>query len=300
MSQEEDLIPIPDVASLTYGSYLKVDEILSLQQPLSEPRMHDELLFIVIHQAYELWFKQVLFEMDSVIARFERDDIFEARRLLERVIAIEKLLVQQIHILETMTPRDFASFRSILNPASGFQSVQFREVEFVTGIRDRRVMRGIRLTDSERARLEDRLAAPSLRDVFYEELRQRGFDVVMPTETGTWEDDADRERTRVALLEIYARPDQNFHLYNLAESMVGHDQALLLWRFHHVRVVERLIGTKMGTGGSPGVRYLESTLSKRAFPLLWSVRAGIRDEEVYGRERGLTNPSLPAVRDEEG
>lgn len=281
----------PDAHTLTYGNYLKVDALLTLQEQKSDPAMHDELLFIVIHQAYELWFKQVLFELDAVVTRFKRDDIFEARRLLDRVIAIEKLLVQQIHILETMTPRDFASFRSILNPASGFQSIQFRELEFVTGMKDKRVMRGIRLNDEERARLEHRLNTPSLRDVFYEELRERGFDVGTPGPNGEWKED-ELERTRDTLLGIYAQPEKYFHLYNLAEGLVGHDQCLLLWRFHHVRVVERLIGTKRGTGGSPGVKYLESTLQKRAYPLLWEARGAINDDDVYGVERGLTKPLL--------
>lgn len=281
-----DEIELPEDDTLTYGTYLKVDEMLELQQLRSEPPMHDELLFITIHQAYELWFKQVLFELDTIIERLDMGDIYEARRLLGRVIKIEKLLVQQIHILETMMPRDFASFRSILNPASGFQSVQFRELEFVSGIKDDRVMRGIRLTDSERERLEERLEAPSLRDAFYAMLIARGFDVASPCDDPF--DEEERARTVAALREIYDSPERNFHVYSLCEVLLDHDQALLLWRFHHVRVVERLIGTKRGTGGSPGVRYLNTTLAKRAFPILWEVRGLLRDDEHYGRERGPT------------
>jgi len=286
---EDDLTPLhpPEGGVLTYGTYLKVPELTDLQEVLSEPPMHDELLFIVIHQAYELWFKQILFEIDEIIERLRAGDIFESRRLLERVITIEKLLVQQIHVLETMMPRDFASFRSILNPASGFQSVQFREVEFVSGIKDARVMAGIRLTDEERARLELRLAQPSVRDVFYEVLRDKGFDVTPPDARGHFTPEA-KQKNLSELLEIYARPEEYFHLYDLCEELVTHDQQILMWRFHHVRVVERLIGTKRGTGGSPGVRYLNSTLEKRAFPLLWEVRGGLDDDNFYGVERGLT------------
>lgn len=276
--------PSPDM--LTYGSYLKVPELLELQQLESEPPMHDELLFITIHQAYELWFKQILFELETVCERLRLGDIYEATRLIRRVIAIERLLVQQIHILETMAPRDFASFRSVLKPASGFQSVQFREVEFLSGVKDARVLKGIRLTDSERARLNARLDAPSLRDRLYEALAHRGLNVVQrPFDDLT---DAEREQTLTALLPIYDAPEQHHHLHDLCEAVLEHDQCILLWRFHHVRVVERLIGSKMGTGGSPGVRYLNTTLDKRAYPLLWLVRGYLDDDVHYGRERGLT------------
>lgn len=290
MSEREEIesFEYPKDATLTYGNYLKVDELISLQQLHSAPEMHDELLFITIHQSYELWFKQVLFELDSVVERLELGDIFEAQRLLNRVIQIEKHLVHQINLLETMMPRDFASFRSILNPASGFQSVQFREVEFLSGMKDARVMRGIRLTDSERARLDDRLARPSVRDIFYKALEARGFDVALPVDGEFSEEE--RDRTIKALLEIYKYPEHHFHLYSLCEALVSHDQCILLWRFHHVRVVERLIGTKRGTGGSMGVKYLSSTLSKRAFPLLWEVRGLLEDQQFYGKERGLTMP----------
>ncbi len=287
----DELMPPPPRSpdQLTYGSYLKVPELLQLQQLESAPPMHDELLFITIHQAYELWFKQVLFELETVVDRLQRDDIYEAARLMGRVTTIEKLLVQQIHILETMTPRDFASFRSILNPASGFQSVQFREVEFLTGMKEGRVMRGINLSDAERARLQARLDTPSVRDTFYAMLQRKGFDV-HPAADDAAHDDPLRKRTLDALEQVYADPQRHFHLYNLAESLVDHDQCILLWRFHHVRVVERLIGLKHGTGGSPGVKYLNATLDKRAFPVLWQVRGQLQDAQFYGRARDLTDP----------
>lgn len=272
---------------LSYNSYLKVDELLGLQEFESTPPAHDELLFITIHQAYELWFKQILFEMESIVTRLEINDVYEATRLLQRVLAIERLLVQQIHLLETMTPRDFLSFRRALNPASGFQSIQFREVEFLTGIRRGAVLRGIELTEAQRSRLEARLAAPSLRTKFYEMLIRKGFNVTVPADDAVLEGQA-AETTMAELRRIYASPEKYFHIYSLAEALVEHDQNLLLWRFHHVRVVERLIGTKMGTGGSPGVRYLESTLQKRAFPMLWEVRGTLSDDTFYGTERGVT------------
>lgn len=291
MTQEQEdvfsTIRPPEPDQLTYGTYLKVGELLELQETQGEPAMHDELLFITIHQAYELWFKQVLFELAEVERRLVLGDIYEAHRLMTRVIAIEKLLVQQIHILETMAPRDFASFRTLLKPASGFQSVQFREVEFFSGIRDRRVLRGLRLSDEERERLEARITRPSLRTVFFEALQKRGWDVVIPPEEVELEGDA-RAQTLKALLPMYQNPERHLHLYNLCEAFVEHDQCILLWRFHHVRVVERLIGTKMGTGGSPGVRYLNATLDKRAFSILWEVRGLLDDEALFGKPRGLT------------
>ena len=266
---------------LTYNSYLKVPELLDLQQCRSTPPAHDELLFITIHQAYELWFKQILFELDSVVEAMDADEVYEASRLLQRVLKIEKLLVSQIHILETMTPRDFLRFRSVLNPASGFQSIQFRELEFITGIRDESLLRYIDQTSEDARRLSDRLQAPSLRTHFYQLLQRQGFPVEIPPEDGELTD-ALRQTNLDALFPLYRRPEEHFHLYTLSEALVEHDQNLLLWRFHHVRVVERLIGTKPGTGGSSGVAYLSSTLSRRAYPVLWDVRATLSDDEIYG------------------
>lgn len=282
--------------NLSYNSYLRIPELLELQKFESDPPAHDELLFIVIHQAYELWFKQILFEIDSVSDCMAKDDVYEASRLLQRVLEIEKLLVQQIHLLETMTPRDFLSFRAALNPASGFQSIQFREVEFATGIKDRRVIEGIELTDDDRVRLHQRLDAPSLRTDFYELLQRLNFDVRVPPDEGD-EDTEISAHNLHALKELYSHPEKYFHVYSLAENLVSHDQNILLWRFHHVRVVERLIGTKMGTGGSPGVRYLESTLRRRAFPDLWSVRGTLEDAEFYGTSKGPSGIGLPSQDD---
>ena len=271
-----------DDEALSYGSYLNVPELTSLQNPESEPPAHDELLFITIHQAYELWFKEIIFELESIRSLMGEDDVYEASRLVERVIEIEELLVQQIHILETMRPRDFLAFRSALQPASGFQSIQFREVEFLSGIKRPEVLEYVEMDGDEEARLERRLEAPSLRHAFYTMLERLGFDVAIPDDDEF--DEEERERTLETLGDIYSHPRDHFHLYTLAENLVEHDQNILLWRYHHVRVVERLIGTKSGTGGSPGVEYLESTLEDRAYPLLWNVRGELSDEEFYGAD----------------
>lgn len=275
---------------LSYGSYLKVPQLLELQQLESDPPAHDELLFIIIHQAYELWFKLVLFELDSVRDAMRADDPYEAQRLLQRVLKIEQLLVQQIHILETMTPRDFLSFRAALMPASGFQSAQFREVEFVSGMKEGgKVMKSMQMLDEERQRLQKRLDEPSLRVEFYRFAKRQGFDVVVPSDQDPLSEEQHQQNLE-ALQPLYEAPEENHHIYQLAEALVAHDQNILMWRFHHVRVVERLIGTKPGTGGSAGVKYLSSTLRKRAFPILWEVRGMLSDEALYGTMRGPTVP----------
>ncbi|MFB6373631.1 MAG: tryptophan 2,3-dioxygenase [Bradymonadaceae bacterium] len=272
----------PDADDLvSYGSYLKVPELLDLQQPESDPAAHDELLFITIHQAYELWFKEVIFELLTIRDRMQEEDVYEAQRLLGRVLKIEELLVDQIHLLETMQPRDFLAFRKALKPASGFQSIQFREVEFLTGIQRPEVLEYVELNDEQRDRLERRLEEPSLRETFFALLDSLGFDVVVPEGEEILEGE-ERDQTVAALLEIYGEPREHYHIYTLAESLVEHDQKLLMWRYHHVRVVERLLGAKTGTGGSPGVEYLESTLENRAYPLLWEVRGELSDEDFYG------------------
>jgi tryptophan 2,3-dioxygenase len=198
---------------------------------------------------------------------------------------IESLLVHQIHVLETMTPRDFLSFRAALNPASGFQSVQFREVEFISGFKRPTILQSIEATEPELERLKRRLEEPSLRARFYNLLKDKGFDVFVAP-VGEKLSDDESARTQAALLELYEHPDKFYNLYVLAEALVTHDQNLLLWRFHHVRVVERLIGAKKGTGGSSGVRYLESTLNHRAFPMLWEARGEMSDEEFFNTKRG--------------
>lgn len=251
---------------LTYGKYLKVPELLSLQKGLSDPAHHDEPLFIIIHQVYELWFKLILHEVDEAVAQMRADRPVEATRLLRRVVEVQRLLVQQVRILETMRPQDFLGFRYHLNPASGFQSVQFRELEFVLGMKDREVLQRIECGPEERARLEARLADPSLPDEFDALLRRRG----LGGEGQEW-------RLR-ALVAVYEDAERHAELNALAEVLIEIDECLALWRAHHVQMVERMIGARRGTGGSSGVGYLASTLSKRAFPDLWAARTHIGED----------------------
>jgi tryptophan 2,3-dioxygenase len=236
------------VAKLTYGSYLKIDELLALQQLQSEPPHHDEMLFIVIHQVYELWFRQMLHEIEAVL----------------RIHAIQRLLEQQVDVLETMTPQEFNAFRSGLDPASGFQSAQFREIEFLCGAQRTGYLRFLEPTSAERARLERRLAEPSLYDALKGVLERRGFETA-PT------------AALIATYKtIYDDSEQRYDLYLLLEDFIEFDERFLLWRGRHVRMVERMIGMKPGTGGSLGVNYLEKTLGKKFFPELWDVRTELR------------------------
>jgi len=258
---------------LTYGSYLKVEELMALQMPQSNPAHHDELLFIVIHQAYELWFKLILHELDNAIRYMDEGRVLRAQHFMGRVTAIQKLLVQQIHILQTMIPSEFLHFRDLINPASGFQSLQFREIEFMAGLKDERYLTHFKNRPEMTAKLRERMAQPDLRDTFYKMLKKRGM--AMPENASELErkgDEAVKKQILACLKEVYQHPEKNLPLYLLCESLVDFDQELALWREHHVHVVERVIGFKRGTGGSAGVDYLKSTTNKKCFPLLLEVR----------------------------
>jgi tryptophan 2,3-dioxygenase len=235
---------------LSYGTYLKLPELLAMQQGLSEE--HDELLFIVAHQVYELWFKVVLFELEAARDRIDADDIFFARHHLLRVHVIEKLLVEQIEVLETMSPQDFLAFRSQLAPASGFQSVQFREIEFLSGLKEPKYLARIEATPDEATRLRRRLDEPSVDDAFKGLVKRRGGP---------------------SLLDIFRDRKQYGDLFDLCEALLDHDEAFAHWRARHVLMVERQIGSKTGTGGSSGAQYLRTTLGKRFYPELWEVRS---------------------------
>ena len=252
----------PDTAreQLSYGSYLRLDELLSLQQPLSSPAHHDEMLFIIIHQVYELWFKQLLHEIDAVMRDLAAAELSRVAKHFRRIDTIQRLIETQVDILETMTPHEFNAFRDNLNPASGFQSVQFREIEFTSGLRNTDVLKHMNMSDAQRARLEARLTQPSLYDRVKEYLRGRGFAV------GTHDELIATFRT------IYSENNDQYDLYLLLEDLIEFDERFLLWRGRHIRMVERMIGAKKGTGGSLGAMYLATTLENRFFPELWEVR----------------------------
>ncbi|MGH8968632.1 MAG: tryptophan 2,3-dioxygenase [Actinomycetes bacterium] len=249
-------------ARLTYGSYLRVDELLDQQRLESDPPAHDELLFITIHQVYELWFKLLLHELTAARDAMSSGDLWWARHLLARVDTIEGVLIQQVAVLETMTPQDFLGFREKLSPASGFQSVQFRELEFLSGAKDPGFLARFRgLTDEEHARLERRLAEPSLWNAFVGVVRRAGLPA-----------DDDQQLTE-SLLEVARDRATHGEIWELAERLLDHDENAALWRSRHVTMVERQIGTKSGTGGSSGAPYLRGRLGLQYYPVLWELRS---------------------------
>lgn len=248
------------VPTLTYGSYLHIDDLLDLQQPRSDPPHHDELLFIIIHQVYELWFRQLLHEIEAAMRNLAADDLLKVAKVFRRIHAIQRLLEQQVDILETMTPQEFNAFRAGLNPASGFQSAQFREIEFLCGAQKTGYLKFLEPTASERGRLERRLIEPTLYDRLKELLARRGFAV------------ENSAALIASLRDIYENEADYYPLYGVLEDFIEFDERMLLWRSRHVLMVERMIGMKPGTGGSLGARYLHTTLDKRFFPELWAVR----------------------------
>jgi tryptophan 2,3-dioxygenase len=257
--------------SLTYAGYLKIDELLALQQARSDGPEHDEMLFIVIHQVYELWFKQLLWEIDHAIDLLGADDQAMCSHTLNRVLRILKVMVAQMDVLETMTPLEFGSFRARLDSASGFQSAQFRELEAVLGAADPAGIDHFPEGSPARERFSARLAAPTLWVVFLNHLARRGFDVPARclTHAPGRRTEPD-EGLQPILLEVY-RTDAS--TASLCERLVDLDEGLQEWRYRHVKMVERTIGTKPGTGGSQGAAYLQTTLGRPVFPDLWAIRS---------------------------
>ena len=256
--------------TLTYPTYLQLSNLLHLQQPRSDPPEHDEMLFIVIHQVYELWFKLVLHEFEKVNRNFLANDLYSAIATFKRIRTVFKTLVGQVDILETMTPMSFSSFRDRLDTASGFQSVQFRELEFILGNKKDQALNALEPGSEERARLERRYREPTVTDHFYRFLAQRG--VAVPAELlnrDVSQPNQPSEALQAGLHEMYQKqPD----LVILLELMTDFDEGLQEWRYRHVMLVARTIGAKAGTGGSAGVEFLKRSLFQPVFPDLWAIR----------------------------
>lgn len=265
-------LPLENNDDFTYGSYLMIPELLALQRRVSldtetDKPEHDEMLFIIIHQVYELWFKQVLHELDLVIEHLGEHRVASAAHHLKRVLKILKTLVGQIDILETMTPAEFASFRSFLANASGFQSAQFRELEFLLGIKDRIAIEWFKGGEGER--LAARHTAPTLWDAFIRMLHRDGFAIPQELlDRDVREPIQASPGLQATIVDRYS--DDVFA--NLCETLTDLDEGLQEWRYRHVMMVRRTIGTKPGTGGSDGASYLATTLFKPAFPDLWAIR----------------------------
>ena len=258
---------------LTYLSYLKLEELLSLQQPRSGPEHpeHDEMLFIVIHQIYELWFKQVLHELRHLRTVLAANDSAGALATLKRVLTILKTLVAQVDVIETITPMSFNSFRARLEAASGFQSHQFRELEFILGHKRPELIAQYAQGSAGRVNLEELLHEPAVFDAFLGYLAQEGFAVPLAARTRKPSEPL-RATAEVQdlLLEVYRRKS---FAAQICERLVDLDEGLQEWRYRHVKMVERTIGAKIGTGGSAGAAYLRETLFKPLFPDLWEIRA---------------------------
>ena len=250
-------------AGMTYADYLKLDQLLSAQQPLSD--LHDEMLFIVIHQTKELWMKQMLHELRLAVRLIGEDRFAEAYKAMARVSRIQAVMTLSWDVLSTLTPVDYSKFRDVLGTSSGFQSAQFREIEYRLGLKDRSYLQHYAQGTAERARLDAALAEPSLQEAATVALERAGFDV----------GDRSTEALAAAWLEVYRDAERWFELYELGEKLVDIDDALAGWRHKHVLTVERIIGNKRGTGGSAGASYLRLTVDKRVFPELWSLRTAL-------------------------
>ncbi len=268
---------------LNYDSYLRVPDLLKLQNQLSSPPTHDELLFIITHQTYELWFKELLHDLDAVVeslaqvaSRQWRDQVYEAARLLRRCTEIMRVLVTQFTILETMLPTHFMAFRGKLEPASGFQSEQFREIEFLCGLKDEKLLRQHADEPEAYARLDRRLHSPSLHDVFFDALATIGKMLEIPGNPT----DQDRFQQRAEAVRNVYEDEHHFRDWiDLCERLTEFDELMVAWRLRHIQVVERIIGARRGTGGSEGTSYLRTTLGKRLFPELWEARTMLHQPE---------------------
>ncbi|NOT00600.1 MAG: tryptophan 2,3-dioxygenase [Phycisphaerales bacterium] len=256
--------------SLTYDDYLNLDDLLNAQQLRSDPPEHDETLFIIIHQVYELWFKLLLHEFDRVGVQLSSNDLYGSIHTFQRCRTVLKTLVSQLDILETMTPMSFTSFRDRLEEASGFQSAQFRELEFLLGFKRRDMLRYYDASSPAYARLERRLREPSVVDHFYDFLAANG--VAIPPALRDKPADQAVEPNGALQDELVGLYQTNRGLVVLFELMTDFDEGLQEWRYRHVKMVERTIGRKTGTGGSPGVEFLRQSLFKPVFPDLWAIR----------------------------
>lgn len=258
---------------MTYARYLKLDTLLASQAPLSNPAHHDEVLFIIIHQAGELWFKLMIHEIRAAIAAIRADDLGTSCKILSRVKHVQSLLIHQWDVLATLTPSEYTQFRDVLGSGSGFQSVQYRVVEFLLGNKDERMIGVHKHDPAAVAELERAIMEPGVYEEFLNFLARKGYAV--PAEV------LDRnprlpyeghDGVVEVLKEIYTSPEQHWEAYEMAEKLVDVGEQFSLWRFRHMKVVERIIGYKTGTGGSSGVAFLRKMIDHRFFPELWTVR----------------------------
>ena len=261
---------------LTYGGYLQLDRLLSAQQPLSQPPHHDEMLFIIQHQVSELWMKLIVHELRAAIASLRADDVNTCLKILARVKQIQRQLFEQWAVLETLTPSEYMEFRHVLGPASGFQSLQYRLIEFLLGNKNAEMIAVFAYDPQRQQQLRDVLNAPSLYDEFLQYLARAGHAIPAVCLQRDWSQPHAHNAELIApLKKIYEQPDRYWAEYHLSEQLVDVEESFQLWRFRHMKTVERIIGHKRGTGGSSGVSFLKKALELTFFPELLEVRTVI-------------------------
>ncbi|HEY0625286.1 MAG TPA: tryptophan 2,3-dioxygenase family protein [Allosphingosinicella sp.] len=261
-------------ASMTYGGYLALDQLLSAQHPISD--LHDEMLFVIIHQTKELWLKQIIHELKLSRDLIRADKLIEVHKSLSRVSRIQAVMTLSWDVLATMTPADYSRFRDVLGSSSGFQSAQFRQMEYLLGIKDGAHLRYQDKQSQWYVALEEALRAPSVWDEANAAMARAGFALPSQLLERDWSQKYEpAEAVEAAWAEVYLNTERLWPFYQLAEKLVDIDDALATWRHKHLVTVERIIGLKRGTGGTAGLAYLQSTLPKRAFPELWSLRTSL-------------------------
>ena len=276
MRDIESTIVTDHADRMTYSGYLDLKKVLDAQNPLSDPAHHDEMLFIIVHQTMELWLKQIIHELTAGIRYIQRGELEPCFKILARIKHVQLVMINQWSVLATLTPSEYIQFRSVLGSSSGFQSVQYRLVEFLLGNKDKRMVEMHRHDPEASRRLAEALESPSIYDVFLRHLSERGLPV--PQEV------LDRDITEphtehpgvVELFKtIYTNPEKHWDSYEMAEKLVDVEEQFGMWRYRHMRVVERIIGFKKGTGGSSGVAFLRQMIDHRFFPELVAVRTEI-------------------------
>ncbi len=270
--------PHPDydklqLKDLNYESYLKIPDLLGLQEVMSEPAHPDEMFFIIIHQSAELWFRLVLHETETLISAFRRGSVSRAIKVLKRIREVLALQVKQIKLLSTLTPVEFAGFRDRLRPASGFQSVQFRKMEFTYGLRNQFFLKFFETRPEVVTDFQNLLKQPSVYDEFLQALKNAGYPVPASALRSEYDQAWEPNSELVEVLaEVYRNPKDNYHWVLLFETMIDVDEQFSLWRSSHLLMVQRAIGDQAGTGGSAGYNFLQSRLHHKFFPDLWDVR----------------------------
>jgi tryptophan 2,3-dioxygenase len=272
----EDGITTDFTDRMSYGGYLRLDRILSAQHPLSDPPVHDETLFIIQHQTSELWMKLVIHELRAALVQLREDDLGPCQKMLARIKHIQKQLTEQWSVLETLTPSDYMQFRSVLGASSGFQSHQYREIEFLLGNKNAHYVKVFDYDPDIHRHLTNTLNAPSLYDEFLRHLSRRGHAIPAECLNRDWSQPYERrEEVVVAFERIYENTEANWEAYHFCEQLVDIEVNFQQWRFRHLKTVERIIGYKPGTGGSSGVAFLKKALDLSFFPELFEVRTRI-------------------------